>query len=97
MKSSPYNDLLKDYLQVWHPTPEDHLAYLLASIYTARTEAYDRKVCTGPTTRDGVMPMNPDEHLMINRHALRVRDQVARNADRLKVNYALVKKWIGRL
>lgn len=88
---------MNDYMQVWAPTPEDHLAYLLAQIYIADCEAHDRKVCTGPLTPDGVMPANPHELVRVNQHSNKVRTRVAHMSQRLDVSYQLVKKWIARL
>jgi hypothetical protein len=37
--------------------------WALAKQYHEETEAYDRTICTGPITEDGITPMNSNEHL----------------------------------
>lgn len=52
----------------------------LAGEYYDRTEAYDRTVCTGPKTRDGIMPANHRELAAINRNANLVRAELRERA-----------------
>lgn len=49
---------------------------MLAREYHTECEAYDRKVCTGPITRDGILPANGREASLINENAVRVRDRL---------------------
>ena len=51
------------------PEPINSAAFLLAEGYNARCEAYDQKVCTGPTTRDGIQPADARELGLIGRNA----------------------------
>ena len=43
------------------PSPSNSAAFALAEEYNARCEAYDRTVCTGPTTKDGIQPADARE------------------------------------
>jgi hypothetical protein len=56
--------------------------YLLAQLaeeYHGRTEAYDRRACTGLIGRDGIMPAAAHERALINRNAAEIRrEQLAR-------------------
>lgn len=52
--------------------PGNSAAFLLAEEYNARCEAYDQKVCTGPTTRDGIQPADGRELGLISRNAIAV-------------------------
>jgi len=54
------------------PQPINSAAFLLAEEYNARCEAYDQKVCTGPTTRDGIQPADGRELGLISRNAIAV-------------------------
>lgn len=57
---------------VGEPMPlsaEYRFAYECWLEYYDRCEGYDRTVCTGPMGRDGVMPVNPEQRAIINRHA----------------------------
>lgn len=49
------------------PTPGPDLLHELARDYFKRTETYDRSVCTGPVTPDGVLPGNEREFALIQR------------------------------
>ena len=51
------------------PEPINSAAFLLAEEYNARCEAYNQKVCTGPTTKDGIQPADVRELGLINRNA----------------------------
>lgn len=52
----------------------------LAGEYYDRTEAFDRTVCTGPKTRDGIMPANHAELAAVNRNADQVRAELLERA-----------------
>ena len=54
------------------PHPLDFELLSLARIYYIQTETFDRKVCTGPITRDGIMPATSRQFAMINEHAAAV-------------------------
>lgn len=59
-------------LQEFAHSPRDVRLYELAKQYHMTCEAYDRTVCTGPVTADGIMPANHRELALINRHAIEV-------------------------
>lgn len=48
--------------------------------YYNACEAYDRRVCTGPMSRDGIMPTDPREQGLVNRYAQEQHAIVARLA-----------------
>ncbi len=52
----------------------------LAAEYYRRCEEYDRMVCTGPITRDGIMPATQAEFRAINRKAHQVRAELVERA-----------------
>lgn len=54
--------------------------------YHVRCELFDRKVCSGPMGRDGVLPANPREQAIINSNALSERSRAAREA-RVELKY----------
>jgi hypothetical protein len=64
------------------PKPTDHRLLDLAREYYRRTEAYDRTVCTGPMTRDGIMPATYRERGLINHHAGIVLSELRKQAER---------------
>ncbi|HDR9163671.1 TPA: hypothetical protein QDB28_004075 [Burkholderia vietnamiensis] len=65
------------------PEPTDPRLIELARSYYRDTEAYDRTVCTGPITRDGIMPTTSRERLLISRNARHVMDRVREAAAQL--------------
>jgi hypothetical protein len=70
----PYVQLTKDELRRhWETnfghTPQEIRAYELVEQYYINCEAYDRTVCTGPITRDGILPIDHRELGKINRNA----------------------------
>ncbi|MBN3839346.1 hypothetical protein [Burkholderia sp. Ac-20349] len=65
------------------PEPTDPQLLELARSYYRNTEIYDRHVCTGPMTRDGIMPATPRERALINRNAHRVMANVSDAAEQL--------------
>lgn len=89
-------------MQDWlHAEPEGEppeLAALTKSYYE-RAEAYDRTVCTGPITRDGIMPMNHNEAALINRNAVALLRELQEQAARLgysKEQFRAAMKRAGR-
>lgn len=50
--------------------------YDLAKEYHDRCEAYDRTICTGPVTKDGIMPRTYSESYLIGKNARLIRQQV---------------------
>lgn len=60
---------MNDLTQEFTHSPRDVRLYELAKQYHTTCEAYDRTVCTGPITSDGIMPANFEELAAINRHA----------------------------
>ncbi len=57
------------YCGTFEPDPLLPQAVALWHSYYVQCESYDRTVCTGPMGRDGVMPANPEQRAIINRHA----------------------------
>ena len=82
----PLNDQLgvdeyrKIWEQEWRPTERERKAAELAERYHRETETYDRMVCTGPIRDGSVMPIGPHEMAMVNRNAIRVREQIMAEA-----------------
>lgn len=70
----------KQYEQEWRPTEQERKAAELAVRYHRETEAYDRTVCTGPIRDGSVMPIGPHELAMVNRNAIKVREQIMHEA-----------------
>jgi hypothetical protein len=59
----------------------------LAREYHERTEAFDRRVCTGGVgPGGGVLPANPHEAAQINRNAREAREDIMRRAERIGVS-----------
>jgi len=58
----------------------DRVLVELADEFHLRTEAFDRTICTGPMTRDGVMPANHREGAVINANAQRIRRELVARA-----------------
>lgn len=51
--------------------------YAVAREYLEKAELYDRKVCSGPITADGIMPATDRERILINRHSIYLIKQLA--------------------
>lgn len=68
-------------LYLGQPEPLDAHLMELAHSYYRDTEAYDRTVCTGPITRDGIMPLTSRERGLINRNAGKVMARVRVRAE----------------
>lgn len=58
----------------------DRVLVELADEFHRRTEAFDRTVCTGPMTQNGVMPANHREGAVINANAQRIRRELVDRA-----------------
>lgn len=67
-------------LYLGEPQPMDSALLDLARIYYRLTEAFDRKVCTGPITQDGIMPATSAQLAAINRYAAEVLQELKRKA-----------------
>lgn len=52
----------------------------LADQYHELCEAYDRKICTGPIVKDGIMPNTDEERILINKNAKEVRTRLGAEA-----------------
>lgn len=73
------------------PTERDRFLDRLAEEYHERTEAFDRRVCSGE--KDGVaMPTNGRESGQINRHALQVRKELLERG----MGYGITSKELHR-
>lgn len=66
----------KRYEQEWCPTEKERRTVELAERYHRETEAYDRTICTGPIRDGSVMPNGSHEMALVNRNAIRVREQI---------------------
>lgn len=73
-RAEPTPDLFRYLYGEFKPTHSELID--LAAEYFRRTEEYDRTVCTGPISRDGIMPANAHEHGAINRNARQVRREL---------------------
>ena len=79
------------------PSPISEVAYAFAQEYDARCEAYDRTVCTGPITKDGVQPANYQELGLIGRNARAVFKDVKKKAIEQGVTAEQLRMAIARL
>lgn len=70
----------KQYEQEWRPTEQERKAAELAERYHRETEAYDRTVCTGPIREGSIIPNNSHEVALVNRNAIKVREQIMQEA-----------------
>lgn len=68
------------YQQEWQPTKLERKAAELAERYHQETEAYDRTVCTGPIRYGSVIPIGQHEIALVNRNAIKVREQIMHEA-----------------
>ena len=66
------NDFNEMYLGRFRITPTDKYLAELAEEYHTTCEAYDKKVCTGPNSKYGILPANGREVAKINKHATEV-------------------------
>ena len=71
---------MNEWQQEWQPTERDNKLHELATRYHRETEAYDRTVCTGPIRDGSVMPIGPHEMALVNRNAIKVREQIMAEA-----------------
>lgn len=69
-----FDDLFVHYRQAGNPARD------LAVEYHRRTEDFDRSVCSGPITSDGIMPANYKELGLINSNARKVLSEMKRKA-----------------
>ena len=92
MKTSYFQNLY-----LGEPSPISEVAFTLAQEYNTRCEAYDRAVCTGPITKDGVQPANHHELGLIGRNARAVFRDVKQKAIEQGVTAEELRKAIARL
>ena len=79
------------------PLPSNSAAFALAEEYNARCEAYDRTVCTGPITKDGIHPANDRELELIFRNAIAVLADVTIKALDQGVTVEELRRAISKL
>lgn len=74
---------MDDYCSMYLGEPEPINSELLdlARSYYRQTEVFDRTVCTGPVTRDGIMPATSRQLAEINRYAAEVLRELKRKAE----------------
>jgi hypothetical protein len=87
---------MDEWQQEWQPTERDQRLHELATQYHTECEAYDRKVCTGPVTKDGIMPATNDERARINRNALAVQKRILSEAEREGFTWRELADAIGK-
>jgi phosphoribosylaminoimidazole-succinocarboxamide synthase len=80
----------------WTPTEKDDKLRELALRYHAKTEAYDRTVCTGPIVDGSIQPFGPRQAALINRNANKVFQQIKEEAARHGIDFAEMWRAIGR-
>jgi hypothetical protein len=87
--------------QSWAASPSlSAEAAELAEYYIQRTEAFDRKVCTGVRERDGKktsVPVNGAERLAVERHARSVLKEVRKEADAKGIPWQDVRDALKKL
>ena len=79
------------------PSPSNSAAFALAEEYNARCEAYDRTVCTGPTTKDGIQPADARELGLIGQNAIAVLADVTIKALDQGVTVEELRRAISKL
>lgn len=82
--------------QEWQLTEQERKAEELAQRYHRATEAYDRTVCTGPIRDGSVMPIGPHELALVNRNAIKVREQIMHEAAQHGISRQDMARAIGR-
>lgn len=82
------------YLGEWRA---DKKAEELAEEYHARTEAFDRVVCSGPIRDGSILPVGPREAGLSSENAIKTREYVLSKADALGVPRREVLAAIRRL
>ena len=86
----------KQYEQEWRPTERERKAAELAARYHSETDAYDRTVCTGPIRDGSVMPIGQHEMALVNRNAIKVREQIMHEAARHGISRQDMARAISR-
>ena len=75
------SDFRQEYLGILpEETARERWLVDLAKEYHARTEAYDRAICTGPILHGGIMPETPHQHRAIQRNALAIHRELYEKA-----------------
>ncbi len=91
------NDFRSLYVAEFPPPTERELQLdALAREYYRRTEEYDRTVCTGPVTRDGIIPATSRERGLINRFAAAAWRDLMRQAEQFGATYVEMRKVCDR-
>lgn len=90
------NDYRKQYEQEWQPTEQELRIAEFAKRYHQETEAYDRTVCTGPIRGGSIIPNNSYEISLINRNAIKVREQIIAEAAHYGISRQDMAKAISR-
>jgi len=85
-------DFVREYLGTFEYVEQDQYLHKLAEEYHTRCEDYDRRVCTGPIGRDGILPMTNQEMGAINRNALAVRKELQ---DRAYLEHGILSKEVS--
>ena len=86
----------EQYEQEWWPSEHECKAAELAARYHRETEAYDRTVCTGPIRDGAVTPIGPHEMALVNRNAIKVREQIMHEAAQHGISRQDMARAIGR-
>lgn len=87
---------LRDYFTDFQITDREIRLHELAKQYHMQCEAYDVQVCTGPTTKDGIMPATPKELAMINKNAYKVLQEIRNIAQQEGFTIAELGRAISR-
>lgn len=76
---------------------ERNIAYEIALEYCTRAEAYDRTVCTGPITKDGIMPNGYKELYLVNIFASNLLKELRTKAQLYGIDWSDVRKYISTI
>ena len=86
----------QDYLAEFKLTESELTAYQLVEEYYQKCETYDLTVCTGPLTKDGIMPATRHEFGLINAHSLRLWKETKEKAQAQGIGMRLILEAKGR-
>ncbi len=76
------------------PSEKDKALIALAVEYHERTEAYDRRVCTGPIRNGCIIPTDGRERALIAANAREIRHELNRRAEEIGATSAELQKAI---
>ncbi|AUF99807.1 hypothetical protein CXQ81_04115 [Pseudomonas sp. 09C 129] len=71
------SEFADQYLCAFRQTPAETELHQAAKRYVSEAEAYDRTVCTGPISKDGILPATPRELALVNRNAHALLTRIA--------------------